>query len=885
MADLTKTEDRPVETSISGRSNLEGKEQTGNGQGNHTDTADQVAISDYTGASIRVLEGIEAVRLRPGMYIGDTTTRGLHHLVYEVVDNSIDEAMAGYCRNIHVTLHTDGSISVVDDGRGIPVDIHADSGLSALEVVLTKVHAGGKFDHDTYKVSGGLHGVGVTVVNALSEWLEAEVRRDGQIWRQEYRKGQSEGSVTPKGPTKTTGTTIRFLPDGEIFPKIDFDFDVLEKRLRELAFLNKGIRIRLTDERMDEPRDVEFFSSEGLSEFVVFLNRAQTVLHQPIVFWGRDEERDVEVEIALQYNDSISEMVVSYCNNINTIEGGTHLTGFRTALTRTLNQYAKAASSAKTKDLTILGEDFKEGLTAIISVRVPDPQFEGQTKTKLGNSDVEGITAHVVNERLAEFLETNPSVGKRIIVKAQLAAEAREAARKARELVRNRKGVLSGGGLPGKLMDCSTHDQDSSELFLVEGDSAGGTAEGGRDRIYQAILPLRGKILNVERARLDRVLSNEEIRNIITAVGNSIGEEEDPAKRRYGKIVMMSDADVDGSHIRTLLMTFFYRQMPKLVAEGHLYVAQPPLYLIVNGKKERRYVHAEDQMQAILMETGLTGALLRTTAPESTDRAKEISGDRLKGLLDLVASIEQGLRAFGRRNRSVRDFLGMAYKPKTDDSAKPDPRDGLLPLFLVEHEGEEERFYSEKERQDYLTAHNLQLDVETEFGPGPSPVPVAGGGDAIVSESTSPARRRVREVELHEVKMLNKHLIRLRDEFDLRADVLLPREVTGDDPPPRFILDRDGESHPLLDLRALVPTVRKIGEKGMKITRFKGLGEMDAEQLWETTMDPTRRTLMQVRLDDVAAANDLFSTLMGDDVEPRREFIEKHALEVKNLDV
>ena len=511
------------------------------------------------------------------MYIGDTTARGLHHLVYEVVDNSIDEAMAGYCRNIHVTLHTDGSVSVVDDGRGIPVDIHADSGKSALEVVLTKVHAGGKFDHDTYKVSGGLHGVGVTVVNALSEWLEAEVRRDGQIWRQEYRKGQPEGPVSPKGSTKLTGTTIRFLPDAEIFPKIEFDFDILEKRLRELAFLNKGIRIRLTDERTDEPKEVEFFSSEGLSEFVVYLNRAQTVLHPPIVFWGRDEERAVEVEIALQYNDSISEMVVSYCNNINTVEGGTHLTGFRTALTRTLNQYAKAMAPAKNKDLTITGEDFKEGLTAIISVRVPDPQFEGQTKTKLGNSDVEGITARVVNERLAEFLETNPAVAKRIISKALLAAEAREAARKARELVRNRKGVLSGGGLPGKLMDCSTHDQDSSELFLVEGDSAGGTAEGGRDRIYQAILPLRGKILNVERARLDRVLSNEEIRNIITAVGNSIGEEEDPAKRRYGKIVMMSDADVDGSHIRTLLMTFFYRQMPKLVAEGHLYVAQPPL--------------------------------------------------------------------------------------------------------------------------------------------------------------------------------------------------------------------------------------------------------------------------------------------------------------------
>jgi DNA gyrase subunit B len=882
MVDLSKTENRPVETSTSGSFELETAERTGNGREIPACADNQPTFADYTGASIRVLEGIAAVRLRPGMYIGDTTPRGLHHLVYEVVDNSIDEAMAGYCRNIHVTLHTDGSVSVVDDGRGIPVDIHADSGKSALEVVLTKVHAGGKFNHDTYKVSGGLHGVGLTVVNALSEWLEAEVRRDGQIWRQSYQKGEPQGVVSPEGSTKTTGTTIRFLPDGEIFPRIDFDFDVLEKRLRELAFLNKGIRIRLVDERTDEPKDVEFFSSEGLSEFVAYLNRAQTVLHPSIVFFGRDEERAVEVELALQYNDSISEMVVSYCNNINTVEGGTHLTGFRTALTRTLNQYAKTAVPAKTKDLTITGEDFKEGLTAIISVRVPDPQFEGQTKTKLGNSEVEGITARVINERLAEFLETNPSVAKRIIVKAQLAAEAREAARKARELVRNRKGVLSGGGLPGKLMDCSTHDQDSSELFLVEGDSAGGTAEGGRDRIYQAILPLRGKILNVERARLDRVLSNEEIRNIITAVGNSIGEEEDPAKRRYGKIVMMSDADVDGSHIRTLLMTFFYRQMPKLVAEGHLYVAQPPLYMIQSGKKERQYVHAEEQMQAILIETGLAGATLRRT--ETEGHPSDINGDRLKGLLDLVAGIEQGLRAFGRRNRSLRDFLAMAYKSSPDDAAKPNPRDGLLPLFLVEHEGTEKPFYSDKERQDYFAVHNLRVDTDSEFDSGSRP-DTASAADAAVAGDLFTGSHRVREIELHEVKMLNKHLIRLRDEFGLRAEVLLPREVTGDDPPPRFFFNRDGESHPLLDLRTLVPTVRRIGEKGMKITRFKGLGEMDAEQLWETTMDPARRTLFQVRLEDAAAANDLFTTLMGDDVEPRREFIEKHALEVKNLDV
>jgi DNA gyrase subunit B len=562
-----------------------------------------------------------------------------------------------------------------------------------------------------------------------------------------------------------------------------------------------------------------------------------------------------------------------------------------------LNQYARTAAPAKSKDLTITGEDFKEGLTAIISVRVPDPQFEGQTKTKLGNGEVEGIVARIVNEKLAEYLETTPAAAKKIIAKAQLAAEAREAARKARELVRNRKGVLSGGGLPGKLMDCTTHDQDSSELFLVEGDSAGGTAEGGRDRLYQAILPLRGKILNVERARLDRVLNNEEVRNIITAVGNGIGEEEDPHKRRYGKIVMMSDADVDGSHIRTLLMTFFYRQMPRLVAEGHLYVAQPPLYMIVNSKKDRRYVHAEDQMQAILMDAGLSGARLDPAAaatpadgPVGTggeaieESAAAVSGERLKGLVELVSSIEVGLRAFGRRNRSIRSFLAMAH-PANDPKA--DPRAGLLPQFLIEDRGKEIPCWSEQERDQYCKEQGAEVESQSEFegrGPGSGRGPDEGagaGGEAVAQVGL----RTIRCIELHEVKTLNKHLARLRDEFGLRADVLLPREVTGDEPPPRFALRRDGETYPLLDLRALVPTVRRIGEKGMKITRFKGLGEMDAEQLWETTMDPARRTLMQVRLDDAAAANDLFSTLMGDDVEPRREFIEKHALEVKNLDV
>jgi len=825
---------------------VSGDSDTGNGNGTSAEMS-------YTSANIRVLEGIEAIRKRPGMYIGDTTPRGLHHLVYEVVDNSIDEAMAGYCRNIHVTVHVDGSASILDDGRGIPIDTQADTGKSALEVVLTKPHSGAKFEHDSYKVSGGLHGVGVTVVNALSEWLEAEVHRDGQVWRQEYRQGEAQGPVTATGTTKSTGTKIRFLPDGAIFPKIDFDHDVLEKRLRELAFLNRGVRIRLTDERGDEPQDQEFFSAGGLAEFVAYLNRAQTPLHTPVVLSGRDDERAIEVEVAVQYNESISEMVVSYCNNIHTIEGGTHLTGFRTALTRTLNTYAKAAAPAKNKDLAITGEDFKEGLTAIVNVRVPDPQFEGQTKTKLGNSEVEGIVAKVVNDKLGEFLETNPGAAKKVIAKALLAAEAREAARKARELVRNRKGVLSGGGLPGKLMDCTTHDQDSSELFLVEGDSAGGTAEGGRDRLYQAILPLRGKILNVERARLDRVLGNDEVRNIITAVGNGIGDEEDPSKRRYGKVVMMSDADVDGSHIRTLLMTFFYRQMPRLVTEGHLYVAQPPLYMIAN-KKERRYVQTDSEMHAILVEAGLGDARL---VPSGASESEAITSDRLRKLLDTVTGLDHGLRAFGRRNRPLRDLLKRAH-----------PDTGLLPLFIVRDNDDNETWLYTAEQ---LAAYNQEH----------TPAPRAPGSDD--AETTSAETFRV--TELHEVRTLNKRLDQLRDEFGLRADVLMPIEITGDDPPPRFLLYRDGDVHPLLDLRTLVPMVRHLGEKGLKITRFKGLGEMDAEQLWETTMDPARRTLLQVRLDDAAAANDLFTTLMGDDVEPRREFIEKHALEVKNLDV
>lgn len=785
---------------------------------------------EYGAREIRMLEGVAGIRKRPEMYINDLSTRGLHHLVFEVMDNSIDEAVAGYCRSIQVIVYGDGSVSIADDGRGIPVAMHPEYGVSALELVLTKPHTGAKFDQNSYKVSGGLHGVGVTVVNALSEWLEAEVRREGQVWRQEYRQGEPQGPPRPIGPATATGTKIHFLPDKDIFPSVEFDYDLLAKRLRELAFLNRDVSIRLADERTD--KDETFPAGAGVEGFVAYLNRAATPLHPPIVLAGKDEALGIEVEVGLQYSESINENVVSYCNNINTIEGGMHLTGFRSALTRSLNVYAKDAGKAsKIKDLAITGDDFREGLTAVVSVRVPGAHFSGNAKTRLTNPEVQGVVERVVNESLADHLERNPQIAKRLVAKALLAAEAREAARKARELVRNRKGVLSGGGMPGKLMDCTTHDLESSELFLVEGDSAGGTAEGGRDRLFQAILPLRGKILNVERARLDKVLGNEEVRNIITAVGGGIGADEEPTKRRYGKVVMMSDADVDGSHIRTLLMTFFYRQMPRMVAEGHLYVAQPPLYMITQ-RKDRRYVQTEAQMHQILVDSGLSGASL-----EPKGRPGEaIDGDRLRSLLDLAAGLEQGLRAFLKRGIPLREFLAQAH-----------PETGLLPLHHLK-DGNWGRWFHSAEELSSL--------------PDPSAAE-----------------------ELPEVRTLNKHLARLKSEYGFTVEVLREAEVIGDEPPPWFLLHRDGETYPLAHLLELVPTVRKLGERGIKVTRFKGLGEMDADQLWDTTMDPTRRTLLQVRLEDAAAANDLFTTLMGDDVEPRREFIEKHALDVKNLDV
>ncbi len=804
--------------------------------------------SEYTAENIQVLEGIEAIRTRPARYIGDTAMRGLHHLIYEVVDNSIDEAMAGFCRNIFVKINVDGSVTIGDDGRGIPVDEHPTEKISALEVILTKEHSGGKFDHESYKVSGGLHGVGVTCVNALSEWLEVEVRRDGHVYTQEYEKGEPTTRVTAVGKASNTGTKVTFKPDGTIFPDTKFRFETVENRLRELAFLNPGIHIKLTDER--DRREVEFRYDGGIVEFVKHLNRTETVLH-PEVFHVRREQDRVQVEVAVQYNEGFTECVYCYVNNINTIEGGTHLTGFRAAITRSINNYGKKQEFFK--EITPIGDDFREGLTAVVSLRVPDPQFEGQTKTKLGNSEVEGIVTTVVHDSLSSFLEETPSAAKKIVEKALLAAEARESARKARELTR-RKGAMSSGGLPGKLRDCRRHEVEGSELFLVEGDSAGGSADSGRDSEFQAILPLRGKILNVEKARLDKVLASEEIRNIFAALGILPGEE-DISKRRYGKIVLMTDADVDGSHIRTLLLTFFYRQLPKLVSGGHVYVAQPPLFR-VRQRKQSRYVQTDEEMRRELQSLGLEGAELRRAD------GTVFQGDQLQQLANTLMTMEDPILALERRGLGLRNLVERRHTET-----------GLLPVFHVLC-GADEYWFATKELMDSFL-QNAQAERGEEFELA----------DDEHKNGNGKTAQLLRVSELHEIRTLNKVLPELRS-FSLDLDALLPEETSnGADRPPAFVLRRGESEVPLNDLRGLLPSIRKLGERGLTITRFKGLGEMDAEELWETTMNPAQRTLLQVRMDDVQKAEEMFRILMGEQVEPRRDFIETHALEVRNLDV
>ncbi|MBN2294801.1 MAG: DNA gyrase subunit B [Pirellulales bacterium] len=814
--------------------------------------------ADYGADKLEHLSDLEHVRERPSMYIADTTTRGLHHLVYEVVDNSIDEAMAGYADEISVTINNDGSVTVTDDGRGIPVEHHADLDKSTLEGVMTVLKFGGKFSKGAYQTSGGLHGVGVTVVNFLSEWCEVEVCREGRVYQQEYERGVPTGEVRKIGKSDHRGTKTTFKPDPQIFPVTIFNYGVLHKRLQELAFLNRGVKIIFRDERTDDGETFQY--EHGILQFVEHLNRSAEPLHSDIVYIA-GEYQGVGVEVALQYSSAFTENVHSYVNNISTTEGGTHVSGFRAAITRTLNAYGKKENLFK--NIIPSGDDFREGLTAVISLRVPEPQFEGQTKTKLGNSEVEGIVNSAVGDNLSKFLEENPKTAKIIVQKGMIAAEARESARKARMMVRERKGALSGGGLPGKLRDCTSRDVERCEIYLVEGDSAGGSAEGGRIRQYQAILPLRGKIINAYKSRDDKVLANEEVRSMISAFGCGFGDEINLAKRRYGKVIVMTDADVDGSHIRTLLLTFFYRQMYELIRAGHVYVAQPPLFR-VRRKKETYYVQTDEEMKAQLLEAGLGDAVF------DPGDGRIIEGEQMEKMCRTLAALEDALVALERRGISLRAH-----------AARQDPVSGRLPVYHVFFGHDEHWFASREDMDEFLAKQEQTAGGELELADKPDEKTSENGKPAYVETKSKKSRLHI--VELHEVRSINNQLADLR-ELGFEVEALLPQERTGVEEA-RYHLRRGETTTGLDDLRGLLAAVRAAGEKGLQITRFKGLGEMNAEELRTTTLDPENRTLVQVTMDDAVAADDLFRILMGDKVEPRREFIEKYALEVKNLDV
>ncbi len=825
--------------------------------------ADSSQQQDYTSADLKHLSDREHVRERFGMYIGDNTTRGLHHLVYEVVDNSIDECMAGHAKHVGVTVNVDGSVTVEDDGRGIPVDRHPqlseemERDVSTLEGVMTVLKFGGKFEKGAYQTSGGLHGVGVTVVNFLSEWCEVEVSREGHVWQQEYQRGEPTGPVRKMGTTTRTGTKTTFKPDPQIFPQTKFSWDILSRRLRELAFLNSGVRITFADAASGNNEG--YFYERGVEEFVEHLNKASDAVHADVITIKGSGE-GVTWDIALQYTNEYTESLHSYVNNISTTEGGTHVSGFRAALTRAINAYGKKTGFYK--DIVPTGEDVREGLTAVISVRVPHPQFEGQTKTKLGNGEVEGIINSAVGDYLAKYLEETPKSAKEILRKGVLAAEAREAAKKAKQLLRERKGALSGGGLPGKLRDCTSRDVAKCELYLVEGDSAGGSAEGGRHREYQAILPLRGKIINAYKSRDDKVLANEEVRSVISAIGAGIGEEADLGKRRYDKIVIMTDADVDGSHIRTLLLTFFYRQMYRLVAEGHVYVAQPPLFR-VRSKKTVYYVQTEDEMKTQLLDQGLgEGVFL-------PGDGREIAGDAMQKLCRTLAGLEDALVALEKRGVSLRDHAN-----------RRDEKTGKLPMYHVYYGAEERWFTSRDELESFVKGKEKTAGGELQVGRIEEAV---AAGDTTPGTAPGTGDDQLVVVDLHEVRSINSGLKEL-EAMGFGIESLLPEDRTGTEAP-RYALRRGDNEIGLGDLRGLLTAVRRAGEKGLSITRFKGLGEMNAEELRDTTLDPANRTLLRVTMADAAAADDLFRVLMGEKVEPRREFIEKHALDVKNLDV
>jgi DNA gyrase subunit B len=836
---------------------------------------------DYGADKIKVLEGLEAVRKRPAMYVGSTGEPGLHHLVYEIVDNSIDEALAGYCDEVNVTIHLDNSVTVVDNGRGIPVDMH-ESGKSAAEVVLTVLHAGGKFDNDAYKVSGGLHGVGVSVVNALSETLDLEIWRDGRVYQLGFERGRPTTELTVAGTTRKRGTRIRFRPDTQVFETIVFSFDTLAQRLRELAFLNGGVVITLDDER-DEGKSHRFHYQGGIREFVTHLNKHKTTVNDAPIYMQAVRDR-IDVEIALQWNDSYAETVYTFANNINTHDGGTHLSGFRAALTRTINAYAAAHNLAKDLKESISGDDVREGLVAIISVKIPQPQFEGQTKAKLGNTEVKGIVEQVVNDRLGAYLEENPTVAKKIITKAVDAARAREAARKARDLVR-RKGALDSSTLPGKLADCQERDPSQSELYIVEGESAGGSAKQGRDRRFQAILPIKGKILNVEKARFDKMLGSEEIRTMIAALGTGIGQEDfDVAKLRYHRIIIMTDADVDGSHIRTLLLTFFYRQMPSLIDHGYVYIAQPPLYRVKRGRSET-YIKDDRDLESYLLRRASESRAVRWG-----DDGLTVSGPELERLLHRLITYRKYMQVVERRGfardlveslleRDVRERSFFAQREELLAIAQQVTSPARRVTVVPDDEHDSLKLLIEDRLNGYTRRNHLTADFVTtgeyrtltqsyrdirDYLKGPVTVMTTAPEPEVADEQVAGADdTAIGGGPLDEASRLAAEPV---DRQRARSGVH-EQEVRID------------------TVDALVEFFIAAGKKGVAINRYKGLGEMNPEQLWSTTMKPETRTLLQVRAEDHAEADQMFTTLMGDQVEPRRRFIEEHALDVKNLDV
>ncbi|HWM23481.1 MAG TPA: DNA topoisomerase (ATP-hydrolyzing) subunit B [Chthoniobacterales bacterium] len=842
------------------------------------DAATGIATSQkYDAAQIDKLEGLEAVRKRPGMYIGDPDERGLHHMVFEVLDNSIDEHLAGYCTKIEVAVHVDGSVSVRDNGRGIPVDMHPKFKMPAVELVLTNLHAGGKFGQGAYKYSGGLHGVGAKCVNALSDWFKVEVSREGKVYAMGFERGKTTQKLEVIGEVKNkkaTGTLITFVPDPTIFTiTTEFKFERLASRLRELAFLNPGLDITLTDERGDAPKKETFLYKHGIEEFVKQLGENKQVIHPKPVVLSRQRD-EVFVDVVLQYNDSYNDQILPFANSIPNPDGGTHLTGFRTALTKAVNQYAKSNGLLKDKDPAISGDDVREGLICVLSIKLPNPRFESQTKVKLVNTEIDGIVNSVVYDGLMTFLDKNPPIAKRIFEKVLTAARAREAARKARETIR--KGALTGGGLPGKLADCSERDPDLTELYIVEGDSAGGSAKQGRDRRYQAILPIRGKLINVEKARLDQALKNTEIQSMITAIGTGIGKPRDEntakdeasfdiTKLRYGRIIIMTDADVDGSHIRTLLLTFFYRQMTELVRAGKIYIAQPPLYQIKRKKREE-YVDDDIQLNKILISLGAEDVRLKNLADN-----KELSAAQLKDILESLERLAKLSESVRRHGGDFESYLG-----------ERDARSGKLPTYLVKvREGNEEsvRYFHDQREVREFHEENLDLNLfDAEMGQELLPLtttPVKSNGGV---------RRRAKLVELHESATIQKIIAELARK-GLKVD-----HYAASDHPIFELIEGEGEKatvHPLFSIPEIHQKIVEIGRRGVQIKRFKGLGEMNAKELFNTTMDPEKRKLLKVDLNDDNAvdADKMFTILMGDVVEPRRQFIEDNALNVRNLDV